>query len=145
MSPLDDDPKGASRSLDQIRRYFAMLRSVYHHWPETHEHQFSDETEMRKWLQMKAGYRDIGAKIPLTGIPKAKAMFLAEAAIRGAGSYAMPIIHGDTLVVFVPRSIAFHKMAHSDFCKLNNEIDEVITAETGLDPDQCLAEHRAMA
>lgn len=145
LSPLNDDPKGAPRSVDQLRRYFAMLRAVFHHWPETHEHQFSDETEFRKWLQMKAGYREIGARIPLAGMKPDKAMFLAEAAIRGAGSYAMPIIHGSTLVVFVPKSIAFHKLGHAEFCGLSREIEEVISAESGLDPQRCLEEFKVMA
>lgn len=145
LSALEDDPKGAPRSLDQLRRYFAMLRAVFFHWPETHEQQFGDITEMRKWLQMKAGYYEVGASIPLVGISKERAMFIAEAAIRAAGSYAMPRMQGTSLVVFVPKSIAFHKLAHKDFCKLNNDIDEVIVAETGLDPEQCLTEYKVMA
>jgi hypothetical protein len=94
---------------------------------------------------MKAGYYEIGARIPLVGVSRERALFIAEAAIRAAGSYAMPHMHGATLVVFVPKSIAFHKLAHKDFCKLNNEIDEIIRAETGLDPEQCLAEYKVMA
>lgn len=145
LSPLEDDPKGAPRSLEQLRRYFALMRAVYFHWPESHEHQFSNVEECRKYLQMKAGHREIGASIPLSGMKPEKAMFLAEAAIRAAGSYALPVIHGSTLVVFVPKSIAFHKMGHAEFCALNREIDEVIREETGLDPEQCLAEYKVMA
>src|SRR3990167_9185933 len=142
---IDGDPKGDTRSLQQLKRYFAMIRAVHFNWPETHEHQFSNVEERRKFLQMKAGYYEIGARIPLVGVSKEKAMFIAEAAIRAAGSYAMPHMHGATLVVFVPKSIAFHKLAHKDFCKLNNDIDEIIRAETGLDPDECLREHEAAA
>ena len=87
---------------------------------------------------MKAGAREIGAQIPLTGLSKERAMLLAEAAIRGAGSYAMPVIHGDTLVIFRPKSISFARMPHSDFCRLSDDVCEVIRAETDIDPDEIL-------
>lgn len=144
LSPLDESPKGAPRSPEQLRRYFAMLRAVHFHWPDTAEHKFDDVTALRKWAQMKAGHREIGARIPLTGVSKEAAMFLAEAAIRGSGSHALPIIHGDTMVVFVPKSIAFSKLGHRDFCKLNDEVDQVIRDESGLDPEKCMAEYKAI-
>lgn len=139
------DKGGKLRSIEQHRRFFGLIRAVYHHWPETHETQFGDETECRKWLTMKAGHREIGARIPLVGVNRERAMLLAEAAIRAAGSYAVPILHGDTLVVFKPKSIAFGKLSHAAFCALNNAVDEVIRAETGLDPDQVLKEHERAA
>lgn len=142
---LDPKAKGAPRSLEQHRRFFGLMRAVFHHWPETHPVQFGDETECRKWLTMKAGHREIGARIPLVGINRERAMLLAEAAIRAAGSYAVPIIHGDTLVVFKPKSIAFAKLSHAAFCALNNAVDDVIQAETGLDPKQLLKEHERVA
>lgn len=145
LSPLDDAPEGKPRSLPQLRRYFAMLRAVFAQWPETHEQQFSDVTAMRKWLQMKAGHREIGARIDLTGMPKESAMLVAEAAIRGAGTYAVPVVHGATLAVFRPKSIKFNKLGHLEFCALNDEIDDVIYAETGLDAERCLQEHKRAA
>lgn len=130
--------KRQPRSLDQHRRYFALIKSAFHHWPEAHEKQFGDETELRKWLQMRAGYREIGAKIPLVGLNRDRAVMLVEAAIRAAGSYAVPVVHGDTLVVFKPKSIKFDSMPHLEFCGLNNAVDDVLRAE-GVDPDQLLA------
>lgn len=135
---------GKPRSADQHRRYFAVMRAVYYYWPETHEEQFSNAEELRKWLQMKAGYREIGAKVPLAGIRKEKALLLAEAAIRAAGSYAVSKIHGDILVVFRPRSIAFNKLSHADFCKLNNAVEEIIIAEAGRSGDEFLDEYRKL-
>jgi len=129
---------GKPRSVEQIRRYFAIIKAAFFHWPEDNERQFANSEELRAYLQMKAGAREIGAQIPLTGLPKERAMMLAEAAIRGAGSYAMPVIHGDTLVVFRPKSISFAKMAHADFCRLSDAVCDVIRAETGHDPDELL-------
>jgi hypothetical protein len=133
------------RSVPQLRRYFALIKAAFHHWPETHERQFASEEECRKWLQMKAGHREIGATIPLTGISKERAMLLAEASIRAAGSYAVPTIHGDTLVIHRPRSIAFGKLGHKAACVLFDEVASVIRAETGLDPDALLRETEAAA
>lgn len=129
---------GKPRSVDQIRRYFAMIRAAFLHWPEDNPRQFSSAEELRAFLQMKAGAREIGAQIPLTGLHKERAMMLVEAAIRGAGSHSMPVIHGDTLVVFRPKSISFSRMAHSDFCRLSDDVAEVIRNETGIDPDELM-------
>lgn len=135
-----DEPAKSVRSLPQLRRYFGMIRATLHHWPESHERQFASEEELRAFLQMKAGHREIAATIPITGMNKERAVILAEAAIRAAGSYALPVLHGDTLVIFRPKSIAFSKLGHSDFCKLSDEVSEVIRAETGLNPEQVLRE-----
>ena len=134
---------GKPRSSEQLRRYFAMIKAAFMHWPEAHQHQFASSEELRAWLQMKAGAREIGAQIPMTGMSKERAMLLAEAAIRGAGSYAWPVIHGDTLVIFRPKSVSFAKMAHSDFCKLSDDVAAVIEAETGIKVDDLLRERAA--
>ena len=138
---IDEASTGKPRSIDQHRRFFALCRAVFHHWPERHAVQFGDKTECRKYLQMKSGHREIGARIPLVGVNRQKALLIVEAAIRGAGSYAVPVVHGDSLVVWKPKSIAFAKLGHEAFCTLNNEVEAVIRAETGLDPEQLLTEH----
>lgn len=133
------------RSIDQHRRYFAVMRAAFMHWPETHERQFANAEELRAYLQMKAGHREIGAQIPLSGMSKERAMLLAEAAIRGAGSYAMPVIHGDTLVIFKPKSIRFSSLGHQAFCALNSDIDAIIEKEIGVNGDRLLKETEAAA
>lgn len=131
---------GKPRSVEQIRRYFAMLKHTWSNWPESHPQQFASSEEMRAWLQMKAGAREVGAQIPLTGMSKERAMLLAEAAIRGAGSFAWPIINGDTLVIFRPKSISFGRMAHHDFCRLSDAVSDVIEAETGIKIEDMMRE-----
>lgn len=139
------ESRDVPRSVPQHRRYFGLIRAIFHHWPEAHERQFASEEECRKWLQMKAGHREVGASIPLTGMSKERAMLLAEAAIRAAGSYAVPVLHGDTLVIWRPKSISFDKLSHKAACRLFDEVSEVIRAETGIDPDQLLIEHERAA
>lgn len=142
---IDAASKGKPRSIEQHRRFFALCQAVFHHWPEAHAVQFGDAEECRKWLTMKAGHRDIAARIPLVGLNRDRALIVVEAAIRAAGCYAHPVVHKDSLVVWVPRSISFAKLSHRDFCALNNAVDDVIKSETGLDPEQLLDEHARAA
>lgn len=131
--------------MPQIRRYFAMIKAAFHHWPESHETQFASEEEARKWLQMKAGHREIGARIPLVGLNKDKAVALVEAAIRASGSYAVPVMHGGDLVVFVPKSIAFGKLSHLAACTLFDDVAAVIENEIGVPADRLMKEHERAA
>lgn len=120
-----------------------MIKAACHHWPETHERQWSSPEELRAWLQMKAGAREVGAQIPLAGISKERAIMLAEAAIRGSGSYAMPVMHDDLLVIFRPKSISFARMAAAEFCQLNDDVAAIIATETGLSVEDLLRERAA--
>lgn len=135
-----DAPGRKTRSIEQHRRYFALIAATWHHWPESHERQFTTAEELRAWLQMKAGYREVAASIPIAGMNRDKALLLVEAAIRGAGSYAVPVLHGASLVVFRPKSIAFGKLPHLAFCALNDAVAEVIQAEAGLSAETLLHE-----
>lgn len=133
---------GKPRSLEQHRRFFAMCRAAYHHWPETHEEQFSNEEDCRKFLTMKAGWRDVAAKVTLTGIREDKALLLATAVLSGMPKNigARPVLHKGQLIVWVPRSIAFAKMPHLEFCALSDAVAEVIEAETGIKVDKMMRE-----
>ena len=128
------------RSVPQLRRFFSVIRAAWTHWPEAHPRQFANEEDCRKYLQMKAGHREIAASIDINGMSKELALLVAEASIKAAGAYAVPVMHGDTLVIFRPKSIKFTKMTHQDFCKLNDEVDAVIFAEIGIDAGTLLKE-----
>ena len=52
----------------------------------------------------------------------------------------MPKLHGDTLVIFRPKSISFNKLGHKEFCRLNDEVDAVIEAEIGIKAERLLRE-----
>ena len=133
------------RSLPQLRRYFALIRAAFHHWPETAEVQFASEEECRKHLQMRAGWRDVGARIPLVGVNQEAAKMLASAAIAGAKAHAWPVVHKGELIVWIPRSISFHSMGPQEFGQLSDAVSAVIKDMTGMDADQMMreAEHAA--
>ena len=134
---LDDKPS-KPRSIDQHRRYFSVSRAIYQHWPESHDVHFSSETECRKWLQMKAGWREVAATIPLANVKPDVAVMLATAAMRAAGAHAVAVAHKGNLVIWRPQSIRFDKMQHQEFCRLNDEVEAVIESETGLKVDDLL-------
>lgn len=133
---------GKPRSYEQHKRFFAMCRQAYLHWPETHDEQFSNETDCRKYLTMKAGWRDIASKVTLTGIREDKAILLATAVLSGLPKdlYARPVLHNGQLIVWVPRSIAYATMPHLEFCALSDAVSEVIEAETGIKVEDMLKE-----
>jgi len=137
--------KAKPRSPEQHRRFFALMKATFMHWPETHERQFASKDEMRKWLQMKAGWREVGAQIPIAGIPKDKALFLAKAAIQAAESFAEPVFYKDNLVIFKPKSIAFAKMGPAEFNALNDAVSQVIEMEIGIPADRLLKETESAA
>ena len=128
------------RSLPQLRRYFAMIRAAFHHWPETSEVQFSSEDEARKWLTMRAGWREVGARIPLVGVKPEAAKMLVAAAISGAKAHAWPVVHKNELIVWIPRSIAFHSMGPQEFGQLSDAVAVVIKDMTGMDSEVLMRE-----
>jgi hypothetical protein len=141
----DEEKAGKPRSVEQHRRYFKIIRLTYLAWPHSHARQFANETECRKWLQMQANYKEVALQLPLFGMTKEAAVMLAEASIRSVGEFACPVVEGNHLVIYKPKSIAFRKLGHLAFCKLNDEVADVIEAETGLKADALLAEAKRAA
>lgn len=92
---------------------------------------------------MKAGYRDIAAQIPLIGMPRDKALMIVEAAIRAAGSNAVPILHKDKLVIFKPRSISYASLPHLQACSLFDSVQTVLEQESGIKAETLLTEKAA--
>lgn len=121
-----------ARSVPQIRRYFAVLKLVFESWPEGHPEQFSDHEEMRAWLQMKAGYRIASLNMPVFGIRPHLLVILIREALKAVGSHARPIEYRGRLIIWKPKSISFGAMPHAEFCKLVDDVEAVIEAETGI-------------
>ena len=131
---------GDIRSLPQLKRYHALVRAVYEHWPERHERQFSSQEECRAWLQCKAGHHTQIATLQISGLNPTRAVMLVEAAIRAAGSYAFSVQDGSLLLIYRPKSISFAKLDHIKACQLFDEVAAVVLAEAGLQAEQLLAE-----
>lgn len=135
---FDINKVGKPRSVEQHRRFWALMKAAYQHWPEAHEEQFASMNDLRIWLTMKAGWREEVARIPISGMKVDQARMVAEAAVKAAGSHAAIRAHKTSIVVFKPVSIRFDKMAHLAFCGLNQAVEDVIKAEIGITGDELL-------
>ena len=136
---FDPTRAGKPRSIDQHRRFFAMVGAAYHHWPESHATQFADKTECRKWLTMKAGERDLVLRMPISGMKPEAAVIVATAAMKAAGAHAVAVAHKSELCVWAPRSIRFDRMSHLTFCALNDAVADVIKSEIGKDAEELMS------
>lgn len=133
-----------ARSLVQLKRYMLLVRLVWENWPEEHEEQFMRWDDCRKWLQMKAGFREIDGRIPLTGIPKGPALAMARVLLQQGAEYKVPVIHKGHLVIWRAASIAFHNMGQAKFNALNDAVTDVIVAETNLNPQKLINDYFAL-
>lgn len=145
------DGKTKPRSSPQLRRFFAMLRAMYRHWPEDAEFQPESEEALRKWALIKAGHKDTtDVAVPFAddqpGLTRLVAVSV-EACVRGAGGYAFirPHPDGGLLRVFKAKSIAFDKLGQAEFNALNDAVETVYARETGLDPETVLRENERAA
>jgi hypothetical protein len=132
---FDPYKSGKPRSYDQHKRFFALVRAAFMHWPEDHQTQFADETECRKWLTMKAGWRDLVLRMPMRGVKVEVAVAIADQAMRAAGSYAIAVAHKNELCIWKPKEISYAAMSHLEFCTLNTAVQDTIEAETNLKCD----------
>ena len=143
--------KGKPRSLEQLRRFFGVLRAMKQHWPESADFQPESEEHLRKWVLIKAGHKQT-TDVPVSfaedqpGLTKLTAIAI-EAAVRASGGYAFirPHPSGGMVRVFNAKSIAFEKVGQAEFNTLNDAVEEIYRAETGLDPDQVLKESEKAA
>lgn len=144
MSTHQDRARGKPRSIDQHRRFFGVIRAAYHHWPESVSFQPDNEEHLRAWLLVKAKHRTIKTfHLPADASDSAALIPVVIATMLGKHAWAWS--KGTDLFVCVPESIAFDKIGHNAFCVLNDDVDAVIRAETGLDPDKLLKEAEAAA
>ncbi len=135
------------RSGPQLRRFFAVLRAMYAHWPEDCSFQPHSEEHLRKWATCMAGHREVikTMTLPQTDNPSLAAAMMAtvEALLEMDGRIGR--WKGMTFSAYQAKSIAFHKLSQSEFNKLNDEVEAVYASETGLDPETVLREHEQTA
>lgn len=138
------DGKTKPRSAPQLRRFFAVLRAMFSHWPETASFQPETEEHLRKWVLIRSGHREttdiqVAFAEDQPGLTKLTALSI-EAALKAAGAYAFVRPHpdGGLVRVFRARSMAFDKIGQAEFNALNDAVETAYAQETGLDPEQVL-------
>lgn len=135
-----------SRSTPQLRRFFAVVKAAFHQWPESHRFRPHDSHHLRKWLQCAAGHMTIHhVEIP-EGASAAVVAGACRSVMEIAGGYAFVQVDGDrALNVVIPKSIDYRRLSHRDACRLFQEVEDVIKAEIGIDPEALLKEHERAA
>lgn len=131
---IEQKAKSKARSVPQHRRYFALVRAAFNHWPETHRFQPLTEERLRKWIQARAGHAII-TSIDLAPMTKEEAVSAIAAALIAAAlkdEHYFTHQKGAMFYVIRSRSIAFDELPHIAACALFDAVAEVIEAETGL-------------
>jgi len=133
------------RSLPQHNRYFALIRAAYDHWPEDHKFQPDNYQHLRKWLQCKAKHRTVVEVETEQFDERVMAIIQAAvtAAMKATGGYAWVGVTHSGAAVLASKSIAIEELPHQEFCALNDAVEGIIRAETGLEPEQLLTERAA--
>lgn len=133
------------RSLLQHRRYFGLIGKAYEQWPERHSFQPKSEDHLRKWLQCKAGHRTVvEVEVPDVDEKALRVVKIAVAAAMAATKdYAWVVVQGGHISVVASRSINFDTLPHREFDALSRTVEDIIRAETGLEPEQLLTERAA--
>lgn len=134
---LTPERKGKPRSVPQHRRYFALIRAAWMHWPDQHHFRPASEQHLRCWLQAKAGHRDV-ATIDTAAMTPAQAVAAVAAAIKQAGPHAFVSAVETKLYVITSKSIAFDTLPHLTACTLFDDVADVIEAETGIRADDMI-------
>jgi hypothetical protein len=129
--------KGKPRSVPQHRRYFALLRAAYNHWPEKHEFKPQSQEHLRKWLQAKAGHRVVDT-IETDGMSPAQSVAVISARMRAAGPFAFVSAVGSKLHIITSESIDFDTLPHLAACALFDDVSDVIETETGIRCDNMI-------
>lgn len=129
---VEEKKKGKPRSVPQHRRFFALVKAAFEHWPETHRFQPINEERMRKWLTAKAGYSIVNT-IDTAGMTNDQVVASLAAAIMNADPVHFVSFTGARLHVIQSKSIDFNTLPHLAACALFDAVAETIEAETGLE------------
>jgi hypothetical protein len=128
---LSPPKRGKPRSVPQHKRFFAMIRAAFSHWPESHRFQPMTEDRLRKWLQAKAGYACVQT-IDTADMSKHQAVAALAAAIMTADPVHFVSATEAKLHIIQSKSIDFDTLPHLSACALFDAVADTIESETGL-------------
>lgn len=128
---LSRQKRGKPRSVPQHKRFFAMIRAAYSHWPEGHRFTPMSDDHLRKWLQAKAGHH-IVTTIDTNGMEKNDAIVAIAAGLVAAKDHTFPFTADGKFYIFQSESIDFNTLPHLAACALFDAVADTIEAETGL-------------
>jgi len=119
------------RSVPQNKRFFAMIRAAFSHWPGSHRFTPFNEDHLRKWLQAKAGHAII-TTVDTAGMETNQAIISVSAALAAVRDYSFTHAADGKFYIFQSESIDFNTLPHLAACALFDAVADTIEAETGL-------------
>lgn len=134
---LETPKRGKPRSVPQHKRYFAMIRAAFSHWPEAHRFQPITEDRLRKWLQAKAGHALVKT-VDTEGMTKDEAVVAIAAELSKADPIHFTSASRGRFYIVESKSIAFDTLPHLSACALFDAVAEVIEAESGVKIDDIM-------
>lgn len=136
-----DDKALSRRSAPQHRRQFKIFAALHEHWPKSHLFQPRNSEHLRYWLEVQAGHCDVIYTKQIKSVPADKLAALLTAVLSFSKDKSLFVeVDADQLVVMQARSISYSELPHREACRLFDAIGDVISAETGIDPEQLLKE-----
>ncbi len=139
----------SGRSSPDHRRFFALINAAFVHWPEGAEFVPSESEHLRSWLLCKAGYCErTPVEYPAGDVSPhyTKLMAIAcESALRASNGRGFIRVHGDQIVVFTPKSIAWDKLDQKQFNDIRDKVTDVIEDVLGVRAELLLTEHESAA
>ena len=134
---LDEQRKGKPRSVAQHRRYFALIRAAFYHWPDSHDFKPQSEEHLRKWLQAEAGYHTVDT-VDTADMRPDQAVAIISSRCAKAGPHAFFKSAGSRFYIFTSNSIDFNTLPHLQACAVFDDVAEIIEAATGLRCDDMI-------
>jgi len=133
------------RSHPHTARFFVKLKLLFSNWPafnsetgELIQFQPDDPVQMRKKLQILAGYDQV-ARITIAETAAVAASVIAtREALRVLGEYGEIEVDGNVITIRRSKSIRYEAMGAKAFTKLDQTINEVAYAMTGIDPEELI-------
>jgi hypothetical protein len=127
------------------RRFFAVVKEAFIHWPVNAEFQADDAEHLRAWLLTKVGYRT-QTEIPHKGLEPAAVSAIAVAVIRASGKQSFPAVHNGRIYILTPKSIAKAKSKHKELVGVFESVEHLVCNVLGIEScDQLLKEQEKVA
>ena len=134
------------RSYPQLKRYFAVIKAAFHHWPESHQFRPKNADHLRYWLEVEAGHFEAAKSIRCESVEPQILTALLTAVMRTSDDDRQFVdVDGQLITVKRALSISYPMLAHLATCKLFEDVDNVIKQELGIEPDELLRQTEAAA
>ena len=134
------EAKPQARSTDDHRRFFALIKAAFEHWPDGFEFRPDNAEHLRAYLLCRARYR---TTTMIEVDEPAKAVFVIEVAFRAAGAYAFVRPYGDGLAIHAPKSIKWETLPQKQFNDIRDSVTGIIEDVVGVSAEQLLTERAA--